>query len=131
MSEEFESLYKQRLELLVSGYSFENSGEISIPIVLLKLIERWYNENNYEEPKLHMNIIDDCGNPLHIECFLDKPANKLLDIYKYELIYKPVNKSMCFEGGKLSKFSIYDKNYFIGFGMITIKSSNWKNGQYQ
>ena len=56
MSKKFESLYKERLELLVSGFSFENSGKICIPIVLLKCIERWYNgEKN--EPKLKMNII--------------------------------------------------------------------------
>ena len=62
--QEFESVYRERLELLVSRYSFENSGEISIPIVLLKYIERWYGGEN--EPKLKINLTDH-QNPLHIE----------------------------------------------------------------
>ena len=122
-------VYKERLELLVSGYSFENSGEISIPIVLLKYIERWYGGEN--EPKLKINLIDH-QNPLHIECYLDKPANKLLNIYKYELIYKSLDESIGFEGGKLTKFNISDTNYFIGFGVIDTQFSDWNkfNGEY-
>ena len=62
----FESVYKERLELLVYGYSYKNSGKFSIPIVLLKCIERWYAGQN--EPKLHLNIIDD-KHPIHIGDF--------------------------------------------------------------
>ena len=47
--EKFESVYKDRLELLVSGYSYEKLGKISIPTVLLKYIERWYSYSYISE----------------------------------------------------------------------------------
>ena len=54
----------------------------------------------------------------------------MLNIHKYELIYKPLNQTIDFKGGKVTKFNIYDTDYFIGFGMIDTKFSNWNNGEY-
>ena len=123
---EFESVYKERLELLVCGYSYENSGKISIPIVLLKCIEKWYNGPN--EPKLKINVID-VHIPAHIECYFDnKVNNKLLNVNKYKLIYKPSKHALKFKSESTSINHINDKDHFIGFCRIRTKSTPiWSN----
>ena len=107
-----ESVYKDRLELLVYGYVYENSKNISIPMpnVLLKLIELWYNGQN--EPKLKMNVISRDWTSFQAEFYLDKKANKLLNITSYELIFPHTNHD------EVIATNIHDDDYFISYNTI-------------
>ena len=82
MAQLLASKYKQKRELLISGYTFEASEQINVPIVILKQIERCHSE----VPQLIVTPITK-GFPLYLECYIKGELNHLLDIKKYKLIF--------------------------------------------
>ena len=73
------SIYKNKLNLLVSGYSFENTGK-EIPVSLINLIS---TKHTPEEPKLTLDVVD-TSNPVHLQCFFNGTLNKLMNITEYK-----------------------------------------------
>ena len=108
-NDQIKAVYKKRLELLVSGYSNENAGYILVPDDVLKLIEREYFIKG--EPKLILNRL----NEDKLEIYLDKTANKLLNIHKYKVIEKITGPFLSEMKERVREINTYDKDYYIGF----------------
>ena len=127
---QFESQYKHRLQLLLYRYCYENSGNVSIPNVLLKTIQKWYHDAS-NEPKLNLNLITR-SDPIFYEIYLDKTANKILPINSYRLKLKP-DKDQSYDIIKWkSEIRIYDDDedykhgaHFIGIGKLILYNYLW------
>ena len=82
------SKYQTRKELLISGYADESLEGITIPMVILKYIEKLHSAT----PKLQMKLIT-FGLPILLECYVTNSMNNLLNVQKYKLIVTALNKS--------------------------------------
>eukprot|EP01084_Bolivina_argentea_P273617 466125_1 len=102
------SIYQRQLELLVYGYMKQHSNGLFIPFALLNTIIQWHSK----EPKLIVNILEnDFG--FVLECYLDEPSNKLLNIDKYIVSYTFNDNDS--KESKQEIIKCFDNDYSIGF----------------
>ena len=79
------SVFKRRQELLIHGYVKENYKKAPVPHALLSLIAKRHNK---EDPKLIIKQISSYHGQIHLEVYLDKNPNRLLNIAEYECEYE-------------------------------------------
>ena len=130
----FQSVYKNRLEKLVAGYSKqqqeeeeeeEEEGEetiLCIPIAILKLIERWYSGTI--QPKLKMKSITYSEySPMHFEIYFNEKTNKILQVQQYQLT-ATINNTQKDKTNMFKKVvtinTIYDDDYFISIWTLNM-----------
>eukprot|EP01084_Bolivina_argentea_P273616 466124_1 len=106
------SVYEERLELLVCGYTKHHSNGLFIPFDLLNAIIHWHSK----QPKLIVSMLNNDLEFL-LEFYLDQPSNKLLNIAKYILSYTDMNNN---KNSKQKMIQHFENNYFVGFATIDI-----------
>ena len=126
------SKYKEKVELLISGYSSEYSNNNYIPTVISQVIEKLYYEKD-KEPTLKLIVPNDYS--FQIKCLLDTKGEWLLNIVKYKLNYKWYgnkfyNKKI--ETGTITNFCInnIDNNRHTACFAIKTVENYWFEGKY-